>query len=356
MWPPGALKLTSRTAWTTARRRACAESEQSAQPAPLAGRRGDERSGDAADLDHRPGSEAFAWAARKDTNAGGRGTLAAQPASTARASASADGIDEAEDHVAHAADRHHAMAGVGDDDMPGQRPSALATRSPWRGGVAGSMPPLRTQRRRRTRAAASRTPPAPRRAARSRRASRTSAANVLPNSLPGLSAADARRGRSSAQTTERCMPVARRIALRRPLGRAQADQRRHSRRAPPPRSPRAGRRPSAGDIERTAHRAEHELARQRELLFGAGQRMLRLDLARQALPAARRSGRAESGCASAQPARQRRLGESDRTPPGCRCEKLAGKRHVGRRRPPSITVRRTVCGNWRSISSATRVP
>jgi hypothetical protein len=36
-------------------------------------------------------------------------------------------------------------------------------------------------------------------------------------------------------------------------------------------------------------------------------------------------------------------------------EKLAGSA-MSAGATPSITVRRTVCGNWRSISSATRVP
>ena len=103
MRPSGALKLTSRTACTTARRRARGRA-RAGRRAALARRRGDERSGDAAHLDHRPGSEALAWAARRDTNAGGRGTLGDAAGVDRQRLGVVGGVDEAEDHVAHAAD------------------------------------------------------------------------------------------------------------------------------------------------------------------------------------------------------------------------------------------------------------
>ena len=54
-------------------------------------------------------------------------------------------IDEALHCVAQARQRHHAVAGVRHHVWRAFGPSARATRSPWRGGVAGSSPPDSSQ-------------------------------------------------------------------------------------------------------------------------------------------------------------------------------------------------------------------
>ena len=328
MWPSGALKLTSRTAWTTARR--CA-SRRVRQPA-LARRRGDERSGDAADLDHRPGSDAFAWAARKDTNAGGRGTLGR-----------AAGVDRQRIGIG----RRHRRSGRSRracSRSPSRRGrrwrrrrAAPAARAPWRRARRGAAAsPDRCRRSARASptgsSAACRTRPAPRRAARPRRASRTCAAKAVPNSLPGLSAL-ARQARHVLGADDREVHAGRRaaspcadrcVALRPTSAGVVAARRRVDRLGQ-----RRGERRRSRAAPRTA--PSTQLARQREPLFGAGQRMQRLRPSRgrpcsSAAQSARRSGCALAHAGSAAQASSRRSNAA-----WLSVEKLAGKHHVGRR-------------------------
>ena len=104
----------------------------------------------------------------------------------------------------------------------------------------------------------------------------------MPNSLPGLSAADGQPRQVLGADDREVHAGGQPQRLARPLGRAQADQ------AGVVAARRGRDRLGQGGgerrrVERAAHRAEHQLAGQRELLFDAGQRMLRPGLARQAL-------------------------------------------------------------------------
>ena len=102
--------------------------------------------------------------------------------------------------------------------------------------------------------------PAPRTAAR--RSARTRGRSRR----PACRRSARRRGTSSAQTTDRCMPVASRVALRDGEGRVQADQAGELAARRRRRSPRGSAAASARHVERAAHRAEQHVARQDELL------------------------------------------------------------------------------------------
>ena len=117
-------------------------------------------------------------------------------------------IDEALHHLGHAAQAHHAMAGVRHHHVarlgrrapaPRARRGAVAWRGRGRRSAAAPAPGSR---------AACRRPPAARRAASRCRHAGTGARASPPKSAPGASVLRARRGTSSAHTTEKCMPIA----------------------------------------------------------------------------------------------------------------------------------------------------
>jgi hypothetical protein len=164
---------------------------------------------------------------------------------------------QSEQRVAHAADAHHAVPGLRHHHMPGLGAQRLGTRAPWRGGVTGSAPPDSTS----VAAGAAgrcRRPPA----RRPRPAAQTFAVHVRGRVAEVGTrpvGRGARRGRSSAQTTEKCMPSAMlHRGARRPAPRS-GPQRLRSGRAPP-RSRPGQRRRQRRRVQRAAHHAQQHVA------------------------------------------------------------------------------------------------
>jgi hypothetical protein len=275
----------------------------------------------------RPAAAAWPWRSRRRPSAPRR-RLAA---STKRNSASR-----------MQADAHHAVAGLGTTTWRALAPSALATRSPWRGGVTGSAPPDSTsvaagaagKRVERRRHRALRPAGADRRYMAGEGVAEVGARPVgrtapgaaglrrrppKVHALGHLHAAPARQRRARPQRLE---------AAARRLGHGQRQRRRQRR-----------------HVQRAAHQAQQR-ARASSVSArparspGAPRSPRAAALASRRLPVGAQPGRARAG----------RVGgagvEQASSAAWLSVEKAAGSTMSGGA-TPSITARRTACGNWR---------